>query len=166
MKKVIVAIIVLFITGLSFWVGGRYEKDRSAGTRPQGEVTHVDTIDVGGDDSAASLVPGTVKVNPARQQTIGVKVAAVEKRPMTYVLRLYGKVVPDETKVYRVNASTDCWIREISDVTTGSIVRKNQVLAEALAPAYYNAQVTYLIALSNIDRIRQQLGGQTRHQQA
>ncbi len=148
-------------------LGGRaLREERSAGTRPQGEPTRADTIDEGQDDSAASLVPGAVKVSPARQQLIGVKVAAVEKKPMTYTLRLYGKVVPDETKIYRVNASTDCWIRELSDVTTGSIVRKNQILAEALAPAYYNAQVTYLIALDNIDRIRQQLGGETRHQQA
>ena len=106
-----------------------------------------------------------MKISPARQQLIGVKVAAVEKKPMTYTLRLYGRVVADETRTYRVNASTDCWIRELSDVTTGSIVRKNQILAEALAPSYYNAQVTYLIALDNIDRIKQQLGGQLRHQQ-
>jgi len=103
---------------------------------------------------------------PARQQLIGVKVSPVEVKPLTYNLRLYGRVVPDETKVYLVNASTDCWIRELSDVTTGSIVKKDQILAEALAPAYYNAQVTYLIALDNIDRIQQQLGGQLRHQQA
>jgi len=106
-----------------------------------------------------------VKISPARQQLIGVKVAALEKKPTTYTLRLYGRVVPDETRVYRVNASTDSWIREISGVTTGSIVRKNQVLAEALAPAYYNAQLTYVLALDNIDRIRRQLGGQLRHQQ-
>ena len=121
-----------------------------------------------GQDNAALplLSPGSVQIKPARQQLIGVKVAAVEKKPMTYTLRLYGRIVPDETKIFRVNASTDCWIRELSSVTTGSIIQKNQVLAEALAPAFYNAQVTYLIALSNIDRIRQQLGGQTRHQQA
>jgi Cu(I)/Ag(I) efflux system membrane fusion protein len=115
---------------------------------------------------AALLSPGAVNISSARQQLIGVKVAAVEKKPMTYTLRLYGRVVPDETKVYRVNASTDSWIRELSDVTTGSIVGKNQILAEGLAPAYYNAQVTYLIALDNLDRIKRQLGGQLRHQQA
>jgi RND family efflux transporter MFP subunit len=84
---------------------------------------------------------------------------------MAYTLRLYGKVVPDETRIYRINASTDSWIREISDHTTGSIIKKNQLLAEALAPAYFNAQVTYLIALDNVDRIKRQLGGQLRHQQ-
>ena len=106
-----------------------------------------------------------MKISPARQQLIGLKEVVVEKKPMIYTLRLYGRVVPDETKIYRVNASTDSWIRELSDVTTGSIVTKNQILAEALAPAYYNAQVTYLITLDNIDRIKQQLGGQLRHQQ-
>lgn len=113
----------------------------------------------------ASMSPGAVKISPARQQLIGVKVAPVKKSPMTYTLRLYGKVVPDETRVYRINASTDTWIRELSDATTGSIVSKNQILAEALAPAYFNAQVTYLIALDNIDRIQQQLGAEIRHQQ-
>jgi RND family efflux transporter MFP subunit len=123
----------------------------------------------GQEDIAAGrgpLHPGAVKISPYRQQLIGVKVAAVEEKPMTYTLRLYGRVVSDETRVYRVNASTDSWIRELSDVTTGSIVSKNQILAEGLAPAYYNAQVTYLIAVDNIDRIRRQLGGQLRHQQA
>jgi Cu(I)/Ag(I) efflux system membrane fusion protein len=115
---------------------------------------------------AARPAPGAVKVSPARQQLIGVKIATVEEKPMTYFLRLYGRVVPDETKIYLINSSTDCWIRKVSDVTTGSIVKKNQILAEALAPAYYNAQLTYLIALDNIDRIRRQLGGELRHQQA
>ena len=117
-------------------------------------------------DTDAPLAPGAVQIGPVRQQLIGVKVATVESKPMTYSLRLYGKVVPDETKIYRVNASTDCWIRELSDVVTGSIVRKDQILAEALSPAYYNAQLTYLIALDNLDRIKRQLGRQLRHQQS
>ena len=104
--------------------------------------------------SMARQSPGAVKVSPTRQQLIGVKSVIVEKKPMTYFLRLYGKVVPDETKINVINASTDCWIRELSDITTGSIVQKDQVFGEALAPAYYNAQLTYLIALDNIDRIK------------
>ncbi|MEK6195785.1 MAG: efflux RND transporter periplasmic adaptor subunit, partial [Deltaproteobacteria bacterium] len=109
--------------------------------------------------------PGAVKINSARQQLIGVRVSPAEIAPMTYTLRLYGKIVPDETKTYRVNASTDSWMRVLSDMTTGSIVSKDQLLAEVLAPAFYNAQVTFLIALNNIDRIREQLGEEVRHQQ-
>ena len=164
MKKGVITVVVLFIAVLLSLAGGRYGKGLSAGINSQDEPVHADVIE-GQENAEMLLSPGAVKISPARQQLIGVKVAAVEKKPMTYTLRLYGRVVPDETMTYRVNASTDCWIRDLSDVTTGSIVRKNQILAEALAPAYYNAQVTYLIALDNIDRIRQQLGGQLRHQQ-
>jgi len=109
--------------------------------------------------------PGAVTVNPARQQLIGVQVSPVEIRPMTYTLRLYGKIVPDEIRIYRLNASTDSWVRELSDITTGSIVGQDQTLAEVLAPAFYNAQLTYLVAMDNLDRIRSQLGGDVRHQQ-
>jgi Cu(I)/Ag(I) efflux system membrane fusion protein len=109
--------------------------------------------------------PGAVTVNPARQQLIGVQVSPVEIRPMTHTLRLYGRIVPDEIRIYRTNASTDSWVRELSDITTGSIVGQDQLLAEVLAPAFYNAQVTYLVAMDNLDRIRKQLGGDVRHQQ-
>jgi RND family efflux transporter MFP subunit len=165
MKKILIALMVLIIAVLSFWAGGRYGEQRSAVTGPQGAPTRADKIEDVQADSEVSSVSGAVTISPDRQQLIGVKVAAVEKRPVTYTFRLYGRVVPDETKVYRLNASTDCWIRELSSATTGSIVQKSQVLAEALAPAYYNAQLTYVLSLDNIDRIRQQLGGEVRHQQ-
>ena len=130
MKKVVVAIIALSIAALSFWAGGRYEKEPGADTA-QNEPVFAGVVE----DSALPPSPGAVEISPARQQLIGVKVAAVENKPSTYTLRLYGRVVPDETRTYRVNSSTDCWIRQLSDVTTGSIVQKDQILAEALAPA-------------------------------
>lgn len=191
MNKLHIAIIVSLIAAVSFWAGGRYSEKQPSGTGDERTVLYYSDpmnpafrtdkpgiapcgmplepvyADSGEsqEGSALSSSPGAVRIGPARQQLIGVKVAAVERQPMTYTLRLYGKVVPDETRVFRVNASTDSWIKELSDVTTGSIVRKNQLLAEALAPAYYNAQVTYLLALDNMDRIQQQMGGQLRHQQ-
>ena len=110
--------------------------------------------------------PGAVTVNPARQQLIGVRISPADVAPMTYILRLYGRIVPDETKIFRVNASTDSWVRELSDITTGSIVGTDQLLAQVLAPAFYNAQVTYLVAMDNLDRIREQLGDEVRHQQS
>jgi Cu(I)/Ag(I) efflux system membrane fusion protein len=109
--------------------------------------------------------PGAVTVNSARQQLIGVQIRPVELQPMTHALRLYGKIVPDETRIFRINASTDSWVRELSDITTGSIVGQDQLLAEVLAPAFYNAQLTYLVAMDNLDRIRKQLSGNVRHQQ-
>ena len=71
---------------------------------------------------------GAVNISPERQQRIGVRVSAVEKAPGTHTLRLLGRVVPDETRVYRLVAGVDGFIRETSPVTTGSQVRKDQWL--------------------------------------
>lgn len=109
--------------------------------------------------------PGAVKISAARQQLIGLQVNTVEPEPMTYILRLYGKIVPDETKVYSVNTSTDTWVRELSDITTGSIVAKDQVLAEVLDPDFYTAQITYLVSLNNMERYRDKLGSDIRLRQ-
>jgi RND family efflux transporter MFP subunit len=196
MKKVIIAVIFIFITALSFLAGEWYGKSGSDGLSSQVRrkvLYYVDPMNPGfrseepgiapcgmplepvyadaGDEQvsaalgAVSMSPGAVKISMARQQLIGVNVAPVEIKPMTYTLRLYGKIIPDETKMYRLNASTDSWVRQLSDITTGSIVGKDQLLAEVLAPAFYNAQVTYLVAMDNLDRIRQQLGEEIRHQQ-
>ncbi len=174
MKKLIIAAIILSVAALSFvagsWYGTRGPGDSSisapdmSGSAPSGmshEAVHADTMEWQ-EDMGSEMPPGTVNVSPARQQLIGVKVAAVEKRPITYKLRLYGRVVADETKIYRLNASTDSWVREISGATTGSLVEKNEILAETLAPAFYNAQNNYVIQLGQLDHIRQQLGGELR----
>jgi len=193
MKKVIFAIIVIVIAALSFLAGEWYGRDGSDGPGLQAErevLYYVDPMNPGfrsdepgiapcgmplepvyadeGDGkevSAVSMSPGAVKISMKRQQLIGVNVSPVEVKPMTYTLRLYGRIVPDETRIYRINASTDSWVRELSDITTGSIVGKDQLLAEVLAPAFYNAQVTYLVAMDNLDRIKSQLGVEIRHQQ-
>jgi RND family efflux transporter MFP subunit len=113
----------------------------------------------------ASHSQGAVKVSSVRQQLIGVKVLPVALEPMTYTLRLYGKIVPDETNIYIVNTSTDSWVQKLSDITTGSIVSKDQVLAEVLDPDFYTAQVTYLVSLSNLERYKDKLGGDVRLRQ-
>ena len=164
MKKLIIALIILCVAIVSFLAGGLYTKNKSGGTASLGESAFKSAAREQ-DSSAEVSSPGTVKISPDRQQLIGVKVAAVEKKPMTYTLRLYGRVVPDETRVYRLNASTDSWVRELSSATTGSLVDKDEILAEMLAPAFFNAQNNYVIQLGQMDRIRQQLGGELRPQQ-
>ena len=146
-------------------------RSEQPGTAPCGMPLEPVYAEVGADgeqvvtSGGPPQAPGAVQVNSARQQLIGVRVSPAETAPMTYTLRLYGKIAPDETRIFRVNASTDSWVRALSDITTGSIVGTDQLLAQVLAPAFYNAQVTYLVAMDNLDRIRQQLGEEVRHQQ-
>lgn len=83
----------------------------------------------GGAGLKASMPPGTIRVSPEKQQLIGVKVMTVEKAPWSHTLRVLGRVAADETLVYRLNAATDCWVEEAFPVTTGSLVKKNELLA-------------------------------------
>ena len=95
----------------------------------------------------ASLPPGTIRVNPEKQQLIGIKVALVEKVPWHHTLRVLGRVTPDETRVYRINAAVAGMIKSALPVTTGALVKENELLAtfyssleyRALVQSYFNA---------------------------
>jgi RND family efflux transporter MFP subunit len=103
----------------------------------------------------AAWPAGTVQLGEDKQQLIGVRLAEVQKGQVQHTLRLYGRVVPDETRVYTVNAALDGYLRDVAPVTTGSQVRKNQWLAtffalEARAPI--NAYLSSLDVLERAGR--------------
>ena len=95
----------------------------------------------------ANLPPGTIRINPEKQQLIGIKVAVVEKVPWNHTLRVLGRVTPDETRVYRINAAVAGMIKSALPVTTGSLVKENELLAtfyssqeyRSLVQSYFNA---------------------------
>jgi multidrug efflux pump subunit AcrA (membrane-fusion protein) len=93
------------------------------------EPVYADPGDSAGKDLLASMPPGTVRISPEKQQVIGVRVMKVEKAPWNHTLRVLGRVAADETRVYRINAATEGWIQDAFPVTTGSLVRKDELLA-------------------------------------
>ena len=102
----------------------------------------------------AALPPGTVRVSPDKQQLIGVRVAPVEKTAGTRTLRTLGKVALDETRVFRVAAAVEGWVRTAGPIVSGSMVRKDEVLATFYNRDFLTAQQTYLYALNTMDRFK------------
>jgi multidrug efflux pump subunit AcrA (membrane-fusion protein) len=100
---------------------------------------------------AADLDRG-VRVSRDMQRVVGVRVEAAEKISGTEKLRLYGRVAPDETRMYRVNAGIDGYIREISTVTTGSHVGNGEWLATLAAPDARTPIQAYLVAVEAMER--------------
>ncbi len=98
-----------------------------------------------GDTAAlkASLPPGTIRISPERQQLIGVKTMTVEKAPWSHTLRVLGRVAPDETRTYRINAAVNGWIEEAFPVTTGSLVKENELLASFYSLEYRSLVQNY-----------------------
>ena len=102
---------------------------------------------------ASSLPPGAVNIGPEKQQLIGVRVSRVEKAPATRVLRVPGWVVPDEERLYRVNAAVDGWIEDLSPVTTGSQVEKGQLLGTYAAPDLFLYAQQLMFAVLAMDHL-------------
>jgi membrane fusion protein, copper/silver efflux system len=97
----------------------------------------------GGADLRASMPPGTIRISPEKQQLIGVKTAMVEKIPWNHTVRVLGRVTPDETLIYRVNAAVNGWIEDALPVTTGSLVKENDLLATFYSLEYRNLVQNY-----------------------
>ncbi len=112
---------------------------------------------------APQMPPGSVQVSASRQQLIGVQVAAATRVPEKRTVRILGRVAPDETRVYRINSATDGWVREIMPVTTGSLVKKDELLAKIYAPESFSAMKAYLYGLRSLDRF-QASGKETKEQ--
>jgi len=106
----------------------------------------------------AALPPGTVQIAPDRQQLIGVRVAPAEVTPAMKTVRFAGRVAADETRTYIINATIDGWITRVSKVTTGSIVKHEEVLASFYSPDFLSATSALLFALGSMDRV-QAMGG-------
>jgi Cu(I)/Ag(I) efflux system membrane fusion protein len=102
----------------------------------------------------ASLPPGTIKVTSEKQQLIGVRLCTTEKKSLAHNLRLLAKVVTDETRVYRVNATIDGWITKTLPVSAGSHVKKDETLAQFYSPEVLSTGQSLLLALSSADRVK------------
>jgi multidrug efflux pump subunit AcrA (membrane-fusion protein)/YHS domain-containing protein len=134
-KKIIYLVVLILVVAGSYFAGSWHSRQAAPKSSPARMVS------VGDDED---LPPGAVKVSPEKQQMIGVKVVTVEKVPWSRTLRVLGKVAPDENRVYRLNAALNGWIEEVQPVTTGSIVKKNELLATFYSVDYRTTVQVYL----------------------
>lgn len=167
----VAAIAATFVAG--FWYGQQRALDASP-SAARVDLVHAEhtahtsdtATDVGIHDHAhhahgsaehpAAAPSVSVNISPEQQQLIGVRVDPVERASGTHHLRLFGRVAPDETRVYKLNAGIEGAIREVSPVTTGSQVRKDQVLATFAAPNA--ASVIHLFMVNSTAAARAKLG--------
>jgi Cu(I)/Ag(I) efflux system membrane fusion protein len=153
MKRLILPAAVLLLLGAAFLSGYWY---RSAST--PAAVSQLSNAgkqsEPATDNDASSPVPGAVRVSPEKQQLMGVRLAVAKKVSELQTLRVLGRVAPDETRIYRINAAVDGWIRETFSNTTGSIVKKDQILASFYSPEFLSAQQAFIFALGSKDRFK------------
>jgi len=77
-------------------------------------------------NSAAPMVPGMVGIDAEKQQLFGIRVSTVERSSGADHVRVLGRVLPEDTRVYRLNAGMEGFVRETFNDSPGEFVKKNQ----------------------------------------
>lgn len=100
--------------------------------------------------SLRQLPAGAVTVDLATQQLMGIQLAPVERSSPTRTIRVVGRVVPEDTRVYSINSGVDGFIRETYKDSVGVLVRKDQKLATYYAPDFITAASGFLAATERV----------------
>jgi Cu(I)/Ag(I) efflux system membrane fusion protein len=98
-----------------------------------------------GTGPVAGLV--TVKIDPARQQLIGLATAQVALGAIGGALRTTGRVAVDETRVHRVNVKFGGFVEQVQADFVGQQVQRGAPLFSVYSPELLAAQDELLLAL-------------------
>jgi len=99
---------------------------------------------------AAQLAPGAVSIDASTQRLLGIRVAPAERSGATHMTHVVGRVVPEDTRVYKLNSGVDGFIRETHNDSVGTLVKKDQKLATYYAPDFVAAASGFLAATERV----------------
>lgn len=113
-------------------------------SEPKKDSMGMDYIPVYADEQGDDV--GTVRVSPARLQSLGVRTAAVERRTLDAALRAVGRIELDERRIHDVSPRFEGWIERLHVNATGDPVRRGQPLFTAYSPELASARQELAIA--------------------
>ncbi len=93
---------------------------------------------------AGADVPGTVRVDPARRQLIGITTGRVKRKKLRVTIRAAGSVTYDETRLRDVTLKFNGWIGELHANAIGKSVKKGEPLFTVYSPELLSTQEEYL----------------------
>jgi len=93
--------------------------------------------------------PTTIAIAADRQPPVGIVSEVVESTPFVHTIRTVGRVVPDETRIYRMISGADGWVRQIFPTVTGTLVHAGDLLGIYYGRDYQAAEQSYIYALKN-----------------
>lgn len=102
---------------------------------------------------AATGAAGSVTIDPATIQNMGVRTAPVQRRDLARTIRTVGLVTYDEPRQYSLNSKIEGWVERLHVNQSGQPVSKGQPLLEIYSPELVAAQEEYLLALANRGRL-------------
>jgi len=97
----------------------------------------------------------SVSVGMERARLAGIQSATAMRETISHPVRAVGIVVPDETRVRRVQSKVEGWIEKLHANFTGQLVTKGQPLLEIYSPDLVSAQREYLLAGAGAGRMKE-----------
>lgn len=124
---------------------------------PARDEMGMDYIPVYAENDAGSKAEpvGTVRIDPVTVQNIGVRKAVAERRTLSRHIRSVGRVDFDEERLSRLHPKTEGWIEELYIDKTGEQIEKDAILLNIYSPQLVTSQQEYLLALGNLDVLRE-----------
>jgi len=126
-----------------YWVApmdSNYRRD-TPGKSPMG----MDLVPVYAEGAAGPAGSGDdILISPAVEHNLGVRVQAVDVRPLWRKIDATGYVGFDENLLSHVHVRTEGWVERLLVVAEGERVRRGQVLFEFYSPELVNAQKEFL----------------------
>lgn len=98
-----------------------------------------------GDDSD----DGSVRLSPGKIQRTGVRTEPATLRRILTTIRAPGTIQLDERRTSVISMRSESWVQKVSDVTTGSRVRKGQPLMDIYSPAISAAAAEYVATITS-----------------
>jgi membrane fusion protein, copper/silver efflux system len=100
--------------------------------------------------SLSRLPAGAVSIDGPTQRLLGIRLATVERSSATRIVRTVGRVVPEDTRVYRINSGVDGFIRETLQDSVGTQIKKDQKLATYYSPEFLSVASGFLAASERV----------------
>ncbi len=88
-----------------------------------------------------------VYISTARQQLVGVRTAAIDRRRVEGTVRTVGMLAYDETRTAQIHTRVSGWVERLYVDYVGKRVRRGQPLFAVYSPDLATAQADYLVAL-------------------
>ena len=98
---------------------------------------------------------GSVRLTSDQEQAGRLQTETVQSAPAAHTVRTAGRVVPDESRTYRVSAGVDGWVRRVFSDRTGTQVKRGEALAAFYSKDISAPQQAYVYALESYERLKQ-----------
>ena len=132
---------------IKYWVSPMdpgYVRDKP-GKAPCG----MDMVPVYEEEGGAGAAPGAIAVSPSTLQSMGVRTAKVEVKPLSRDTVTVAIVSFNERNLFTINTKVNGWVEKLYINATGDPVRQGQTLLTIYSPDLVSAQEEYLLALKN-----------------